>query len=95
MESTAPALTRAWLALVILTLLSLGLGGWLHGNDLLPVVVAAIVWVKAWLVARHFLEIHQAHPFIRRVVLGFIAFTPAALLATSLFGRHIARWAVL
>lgn len=97
--STPPAalapLTFAWLALVALTLFSLMLGQWFHGATWLPVLVAAIVWVKGWLVARRFIEAAQAHPFIRNVLRGFIAFTPVALLLTAFFGHQFARWAVL
>jgi hypothetical protein len=59
------------------------------------VLVAAIVWIKGWLVARRFIEAEQAHPFIRNVLRGFIAFTPVALLLTAFFGHQFARWAVL
>lgn len=97
--STPPAalapLTLAWLALVALTLFSLMLGQWFHGAAWLPVLVAAIVWIKGWLVARRFIEAEQAHPFIRNVLRGFIAFTPVALLLTAFFGHQFARWAVL
>jgi hypothetical protein len=69
-------LTVAWLALVALTLISPALGRWFHGADGLPLLVAAIVWIKGWLVARHFIEARLAHPFIARVLAGFIAFAP-------------------
>jgi len=88
-------LCRAWLGLVALTLLSLGLGQWFQGAAWLPLLVAAIVWLKGVLVARRFIESHLAHPFIARVMAAFIAFTPLALLATSFFGERIARWASL
>ena len=88
-------LTRAWLGLVALTLASLGLGQWLHGAAWLQLVVAAIVWLKGLLVARRFLEAELAHPFIRRVLLAFIAFAPLALALTAFFGSRFARWATL
>ncbi len=87
--------TLAWLALVVLTLVSLGLGEWFHGAAWLPVLVAAIVWIKARLVTQQFLEARLAHPFIARVLAGFIAFTPVALLLTAFFGRQLAQWATL
>lgn len=94
--STALApLTWAWLALVILTLLSLQLGHWFHGATWLQLVVAGIVWIKGWLVARRFLESELLHPFLRRVLRGFIAFTPGALVFTAFFGPQFARWATL
>lgn len=88
-------LTFAWLGLVALTLLSLGIGRWLHGAPWLPLLVAAIVWVKGRLVARRFIEAPQTHPFIDRTLRGFIAFTPLALLLTAFFGAQFARWATL
>lgn len=89
------SLTLAWLGLVTLTVISLGLGKGFHGVAWLQIVVAAIIWIKGMLVARHFIEAHQAHPFIRRVVYGFVAFTPVALLLTAFYGQQIARWASL
>ena len=88
-------LTLAWLALVVLTLLSLELGQWLHGFAGLPLLVAAIVWIKGTLVARHFIEAQIAHPFIRNVLRIFIAFAPLALILLAFFGREFARWATL
>ncbi|OHC63636.1 MAG: hypothetical protein A2040_14135 [Rhodocyclales bacterium GWA2_65_19] len=94
--STAIApLTHAWLALVALSLISPFLGQWLHGAAGLQVLVAGIVWIKGWLIARQFIEIDLAHPFIRRVMRVFITFTPVALLLTVFFGRQLAGWATL
>ena len=83
-------LALAWLALVALTLLSLGLGEWLSGADWLPALVSAVIWLKAWLVARYFLEAPLSRTFIRRVIWVFIAFSPIALVLTDTFGREIA-----
>jgi cytochrome c oxidase subunit 3 len=58
-------------------------------------LVAAIIWLKGALIARQFIEVGLAHPFIRRVVAGFIAFTPLALLGISYFGNRVAGWASL
>ncbi len=84
-----PALT--WLALTALTLLSVELGAWLPAADWLPLLVALIVWCKGMLVARGFLEGHRAHPFVRHLLAGFIAFAPAALVFTAFFGERLAR----
>ena len=92
--SLAP-LAFAWLGLIVLTLASLGLGRWFHGADWLQPLVAAIVWLKGVLVANRFIEVRLAHPFIRRVVAAFIAFTPLALLVVAYFGSQVARWATL
>lgn len=89
------ALTYAWLMLVLLTLASLYLGQWFHETSWLQPLVAAIIGFKGVLVARRFIEIDATHPFIRRVVYGFIAFTPVALVAISYFGASLARWATL
>lgn len=88
-------LTYAWLGLVALTVISLGLGHWFHGAAWLPLLVAAIVWLKGRMVARHFIEAESAHPFIRRVLSIFIAFTPLALVLLAFFGRQFARWTTL
>lgn len=94
--STALApLAYAWLGLVVLTLLGLGLGQWFRGAGWQPLVVAAIVWVKSWLVCRHFIESHLAHPFITKMMRGFILFAPIALILTAFFGSQFARWATL
>ena len=83
-------LVFAWLGLVLLTLLSLGLGEWLREVSWLPVLVAAIIWLKAWLVACFFMETPLSHTFIRRLIWIFIAFAPIALVLTDLFGRQFA-----
>lgn len=88
-------LTYGWLVLVALTLLSLGIGQWLHGVVWLPILVAAIIWAKGALIARFFIESHLSHPFIRRVLRYFIAFTPVALVLIVFFGDIFARWASL
>ena len=88
-------ITWAWLALVVLTLLSLELGQWLHGVAWLQFVVAAIIWLKGTLVARSFIESQIAHPFIRNVLRVFIAFAPLALILIVFFGREFARWTTL
>lgn len=88
-------LLLAWLALVALTLISLAAGHWLPGGAWLDLLVAGLLWLKGDLVARHFLERRQATPFIDRLLKGFVAFTPLALLFTAFFGREFARWASL
>jgi hypothetical protein len=88
-------LTVAWLALVALTLVSLGLSEWFRDARWLPLLVAAIIWLKGALVARSFIESHIAHPFVARVLKVFIAFAPIALIATAFYGGTLARWATL
>lgn len=86
-------LVTTWLTLVGLTIISVLLSQWLHGGAWLQLLVAAIVWLKGDLIARHFVETRIAHPFIRRVTHYFIAFTPIALLLTAFFGKEFARFA--
>ncbi len=88
-------LTLAWLALVVLTLVSLGLGEWFRAAAWLPLLVAAMIWLKGALVARYFIEVQVAHPFIRRLLQIFIAIAPLALILTTFFGDTLARWATL
>lgn len=93
-SSLAP-LAHAWLALITLTLASLVLSERFHGVDWLQPLVAAIIWLKGVLVARQFIEVGLSHPFIRRVVYAFIAFTPLALVVVTYFGARLARWTSL
>lgn len=93
---TAPSpvyrpLVKTWLALLGLTFASVLLSQYLHGDAWLQLLVAAIVWIKGDLIARHFVETGSAHPFIRRITHAFVAFTPVALVLTAFFGREFAR----
>lgn len=88
-------LTAAWLALVVLTLAGLGLSAWCREARWLPLLVAAIIWLKGALVARCFIEAQVAHPFIARILKIFIGISPLALIATAFFGSTLARWATL
>jgi len=84
-------LLLVWLLLVLLTLLSLVLGEWLGRSAWLPVIVAMLIWAKAWLIAHFYLETYQCTRFIRRLVKGFIAFAPIALVLTDTFGHELAK----
>ena len=86
-SSALAPLTYAWLGLVV--------GQWFRGVGWQPLLVAAIVWVKSWLVCRYFIESHLAHPFITKVMRAFILFAPIALILTAFFGSQFARWATL
>ena len=83
-------LLLAWSVLLALTLLSLLIGEAEPAAAWLPALVAAIIWVKAWVVARYFLETRLSHPFIRRLTWTFIGFAPVALVLTDLFGARLA-----
>lgn len=88
-------LVGAWLTLVMLTLASLGVGQSLHGSAWLTPVIAAIIWLKCTLIARHFIEAHHAHVFIQWALRIFIAFVPLWLLLTGWLGERIAAWTTL
>ena len=88
-------LVLTWLALVGLTLASPQVGNGLGGPQAVQLTVAAIIWIKGHLVARHFIEAELAHPFLRNVLRFFIAFTPIAIVLTTFFGDRFARLASL
>jgi hypothetical protein len=88
-------ITAAWLGLVALTLLGLALGEWFRAAPWLPLVVAAIVWLKGTMVAIAFIESQVAHPFVARLLQAFVATAPLALVVTAFFGDTLARWATL
>lgn len=88
-------LIRAWAILLMLTLFSIGLSRRGIDGRWLAVLVAAIVWIKGWLVARAFIESRNAIPFIRFLLNGFAALAPIALLLTGFLGREFARWTAL
>lgn len=88
-------LVLTWLVLVALTLVSPQLGNGLGGPQAVQLTVAAIIWIKGYLVARHFIEADLAHPFLRNVLRFFIAFAPIAIVLTTFFGDRFARLASL
>jgi hypothetical protein len=90
-----PHFAWAWLALIALTLVSLASGEWFRAASWLPLLVAALIWLKGTLVTRYFIEVQQAHPFIVWLLRLFIAFAALALLLTSYFPTHLARWTTL
>lgn len=77
-----------WLGLLLLTVISLVLGARFGAASWMPLIVAAIIWIKANIVARYFIESHLAHPFITWVLRAFIAFTSIGLVATSLLNAR-------
>ena len=85
----------AWLGLVALTLVGALAGEGAAQGWALKIIVTATILVKGWLVARHFLEVHQAHPLIRRLILGYIATMAGMVLVVGAFGPAIARWTAL
>lgn len=84
-------LVMAWGSLVLLSLLSVGLGEWVGSAPWLPAMVSAVIWLKGWLVARYFLEARLCRTLIRRMLWTFVAFAPIALVITDTFGPRLAR----
>ncbi|MCH7344978.1 hypothetical protein LZ017_16475 [Pelomonas sp. CA6] len=76
-------LLLAWAALVLLTLLSPLLSHVLKDPRLGALVVASILWAKAWLVLRHFLEVQLARTFIARALWIFVSYAPLAIVLTT------------
>ncbi|MDR6213837.1 cytochrome C oxidase subunit IV family protein [Paracidovorax wautersii] len=79
--------TLAWLALLLLTAASVGVVGHAHhgGSRLgMALAVAGIAWVKGRLLIRHYLEARRAGPMFLRIVTGFCALAPLALVASAL-----------
>lgn len=75
--------TLAWLGLLVLTGISLILGAQFGAASWMPFLVAGIIWIKGIMVARYFIESHEAHPFIAWVLRAFIAFTSIGLIVTT------------
>lgn len=76
--------TQAWVWLLLLTVASAAIA--VTERGVLPWVgwlIAALVAWKAWLVAEHYLELTEAAPVFRRLVLAFIALAPLALVVTA------------
>mgnify|MGYP000947267073 CR=1 FL=1 len=65
------------------------------GQEAVQLIVAAIIWIKGHLVARHFIEAELAHSFLRKVLRFFIAFAPIAIVLTTFFGDRFARFVTL
>lgn len=76
--------TQAWLALLVITVVTAGIA--VAERGVLPWVgwiIAALVWWKAWLVAGHYLEVADAAPVFRRLVIAFISLAPLLLVVTA------------
>ena len=76
--------TQAWVLLLVITLASTAIA--VTERGVLPWVgwiIAALVWWKAWLVADHYLEVADAAPVFRRIVVAFISLAPVLLVVTA------------
>ena len=86
-NSKFPLPVFAWLALLALSFIGLGLGEWFGHARWMPLLVAAIIWAKGSMVARYFIESDKAHSFIAWVIRIFIAFVPVALVISAFLGK--------
>lgn len=80
-----PALV-AWSLMLILTGLSVLASQQAHvgmSRFWMTASVAFIAWIKGQLLIRHFLASHRAGPALHRIVLGFAALAPLALLLSA------------
>ncbi|HYD95761.1 MAG TPA: hypothetical protein VEC01_10580 [Noviherbaspirillum sp.] len=82
-----PLHLQAWAVLLALTGISLLLGASFGHARWMPLLVAALIWVKGMVVARVFLESRDIHPFIGWLLRIFIAFAPLALLLSAALDR--------
>lgn len=94
-SNSQTSLTLAWGGLLALTGVSLLLGKLLHGQAWLPLLVAGVLWLKAWIVIRYFIEADATHAFIRKVLYGFIGITPVCIVLLGFWGEAFARFARL
>ncbi|WP_420473494.1 hypothetical protein [Noviherbaspirillum sp. ST9] len=79
-------LTLAWLGLLFLSAAGLAAGLRAGHASWLPIIVAALIWLKGWLVTRYFLNAAEAHPYVTWLLRIFTAFAPAALVLTTTLG---------
>jgi hypothetical protein len=76
--------TQAWVMLLVITVVTAGIA--VAERGVLPWVgwvIAVLVAFKAWLVAAHYLEVADAAPVFRRIVLTFIGLAPVMLAVTA------------
>lgn len=86
-NSKIAPIAMAWLGLLMLTVVSLVLGNRFGHASWMPLLVAAIIWIKATMVAHYFIESDVAHPLIAWIVRAFIAFVPTALVLSAFLGK--------
>ena len=78
--------TLAWLLLCGLSILSVTLATQHHAGLLrlaLALLVAALTWVKARVLLRHYLEVQQAGPVFARLLQGFALLAPLGLAVSA------------
>jgi hypothetical protein len=84
---TSSTLTRTWLLLAALAVVSLLLARGSHAHAWMGWGVALLAWAKGRMVALHFMEAQRAGPVFRRIVAVFTALAPLGLLLMAWLGR--------
>lgn len=84
-------LDLAWVALVLLSIGSARLGGGDDDGLAVAVGVALVMAFKLLIVSRYFLELHEAHPRIRKAVYLFCYGMPVVVILTTGFRDALAR----
>lgn len=78
--------TLAWLLLCALSVLSVALAAGPHSGLprlALALLVAAVAWVKARILLRHYLEAQRAGPVFARLLQGFACLAPLGLVVSA------------
>ncbi|HRO36716.1 cytochrome C oxidase subunit IV family protein [Thauera sp.] len=81
----------AWLMLVLLSVSGAGIASTDANAVLVATGVSLVMAVKLRLVCTYFLELHEAHPRIRRAVLAFCHGMPILVILTTAFGDTLSR----
>ena len=81
----------AWLMLVLLSVGGAGMASTDANTVLVAVGVSLVMAIKLRLVSTYFLELHEAHPRIRRAVLAFCHGMPILVILTTAFGDPLSR----
>jgi hypothetical protein len=80
-----------WLMLVLLSVSGAGIASTDANAVLVATGVSLVMAVKLRLVCTYFLELHEAHPRIRRAVLAFCHGMPILVILTTAFGDTLSR----
>lgn len=84
--STVRSKTWAWVTLIGLTLVSVQAAHTFHSPGwrlLASAIVAVVAWTKGMIVIQSYLESRLAGPIFHRLVLGFAALAPCALIVSG------------
>ena len=81
---TDRTLVAVWAALVLATVVSIGVHEGLGVGAVATVIVLVLAFVKVWLVGRWFMELRDAPTLLRRLLDGYVVVVPIVLLAVLL-----------